>query len=295
MSSMFWIIFWLNFFMPLPVLTPLTQRKEEQCTVLKFFNNTGATPIQCWRQMQAVFGSETMPKNRVRVWFKRFQEEDQQTVKDKKHPGRKRTARSAKNIESVARALLDDCRKTVRMLAEEVGMAKSSVHSILKKDLTLSKIAPKLVPKLLTDEQQRFHRHLCEDNLKFFKENPEKLFTVITGNESWVSIREVESKQFSLEWIPKGSPALHPVKARCERSAKKLMLTIFFDLVGPVLVDFLPPQTNTWWYSTASRTGFVSRDQTCGRNLIPRNQSTTSLSIKTTPLPHLCKVSRLLP
>ncbi len=65
---------------------------------------------------------------------------------------------------------------------------------------------------------------------------------MITGDESWVSIREIESKQFSLEWIPKGSPGLRPVKAKRQRSAKKLMLTVFFDCDGPVLIDFLPPK-----------------------------------------------------
>ncbi len=54
-----------------------------------------------------------------------------------------------------------------------------------------------------------------------------------------MSIKERESKQFSLEWIPKGSPGLHPVKARRQRSVCKLMLTVFFDCDGAVLVDFL--------------------------------------------------------
>ncbi len=77
-------------------------------------------------------------------------------MKDNKHPGRRKSARSAKNIEAVARSLLDDCRKTVRMISEDVGVNKTSVHDILKKDLSLSKIALKLVPKLLTHEQQQF-------------------------------------------------------------------------------------------------------------------------------------------
>ncbi len=103
-----------------------------------------------------MFSAETMSKTRVRVWFKRFQQEGQQSVKDNKHPSCRKSSRSAKNIEAVATALLDDRCKTVRMLVEEVGVPKSSVHTILKKDLTLSKIAPKLVPKLLTQEQQEF-------------------------------------------------------------------------------------------------------------------------------------------
>ncbi len=53
-------------------------------------------------------------------------------------------------------------------------------------------------------------------------------------------MREVETKQVSLQWMPKGSSDLRPMKAKRQHAEKKVMLTVFWDERGPVLVDFLP-------------------------------------------------------
>jgi hypothetical protein len=50
-----------------------------------------------------------------------------------------------------ARSLvLSDSRLTVRMVAEELGLGKSSVHTILTEHLEMKKVCAKIVPKLLT-------------------------------------------------------------------------------------------------------------------------------------------------
>ncbi len=50
-------------------------------------------------------------------------------------------------------------------MAENTGINKLTLHSILKKELNLSKVTPKFIPKLLTDEQKRFRVMLCRQNL----------------------------------------------------------------------------------------------------------------------------------
>ncbi len=88
------------------------------------------------------------------MWFKRFKDEDCQSVKDNRHPGRKKNTRTPAKVEAVARALVGNHTKTVWMIADETGIPKSGVHSILKKDMNLSKITPKLIPKDLTTAQE---------------------------------------------------------------------------------------------------------------------------------------------
>ncbi len=154
-----------------------------------------------------------MSVSRVQVWFKRFKQ-GRDDANDNKRPGRRKTTASRTNVQRMSQALNDDRRKTVRMLASELDLPKTGVHRILKKELSLSKIAPKLVPKLLTPAQEDFRVRLCTENLELLAEDDTLLSRVITGDESWVSLREVESKQMSCEWIPKGQAALRPVKAR---------------------------------------------------------------------------------
>ncbi len=99
-------------------------------------------------------------------------------------------------------------------LALETNLSKSSVHTILKKDLHLSKITPKLVPKDLTVEQKAFRKRICEENLALLSERPDLMDFVVTGDESWVSVLEVSTKQQTCEWIPKGAKDARPTKAR---------------------------------------------------------------------------------
>ncbi len=214
--------------------------KVEQRTVLRFLSRAGNTPIECWREMRTVFGADTMSKSWIRVWHKRFSE-GRTSFKDDKHTGRLRSSRTKDKIKRVERCLQKDQRVTVRQLAEQTNISKSSVHTILKKDLHLSKLAPKLVPKVLTDEQKNFRVKLCNENLELLSNKPNLMESVITCDESWISVREIETKQASSVWIPKGSHAPRPAKARRQRAERKAMLTVFFDTKGVVLAEFLPP------------------------------------------------------
>ncbi len=73
------------------------------------------------------------------------------------------------------------------------------------------------------------------------KEDPQLLEKIVSGDESWVSIFEVELKKDCKEWLPRGTQAERPIKALHNRSTKKVMVTVFMDYKGAVLVDFKPP------------------------------------------------------
>jgi len=57
-------------------------------------------------------------------------------------------------IDCVCSLILSDRQLTVRMIAEEPGLGKSSVHMILTEHLEMKKVCAKTVPKLLTPEQK---------------------------------------------------------------------------------------------------------------------------------------------
>ncbi len=60
----------------------------------------------------------------------------------------------------------------------------------------------------------------------------------MTGDKTWLYCFDPQTKQRSSEWLPKGSN--RPQKAlRLKTSSKKVMLTLFFDSEGPILIHFL--------------------------------------------------------
>jgi hypothetical protein len=52
---------------------------------------------------------------------------------------------------------------TAQMTADELQTGKTSVHSILTKDLEMRKICAKIVPKLLIPEQKLKRKQCCSD------------------------------------------------------------------------------------------------------------------------------------
>ncbi len=141
-------------------------------------------------------------------------------------------------MQQIAASLDEDRRKSIRQLSEEVDLPETSVHQVLHQDLTMSKQSCKFIPHILTAEQQRHRMKLAADNLDLLCTVPHFLEKIITCDETWVSVYEQQSKIESCQWLPKGSDC--PLKALRCRGAQKTMMTMFFDMCGILLIDFLP-------------------------------------------------------
>ena len=68
------------------------------------------------------------------------------------------------------------------------------------------------------------------------EEDPSILERIVTGNETWVHHYDPESKRQSMEWRHPSSPVQKKFKR--QPSAKKVMLMLFWDMHGPILVHF---------------------------------------------------------
>jgi hypothetical protein len=59
--------------------------------------------------------------------------------------------------------MLSDRWMTVQMIADELQIGKTSIYSILTKDLDMRKICAIIVPKLLTSQQKLRRKQCCTD------------------------------------------------------------------------------------------------------------------------------------
>ncbi len=221
--------------------TPNVNARVEQRVTLKFLVKSGKSPIESWRDLQAVWGERTMSKTQVRMWHKRFKEGSDNTA-DAPRPGRPRTQRTDENIETI-RGLIDhDPRQTIMQLSDCTGISTHVVRTILKTDLGLKCKCARFIPRDLTEPQKWACMTVAQDNLDLLcsKDDPEHfLRSIVTGDETWVSTYEPDSKQQSSVWIGKNQE--RPTKAR-SASVRKSMLTVFFDCRGIVHMEFLGPR-----------------------------------------------------
>ena len=75
-------------------------------------------------------------------------------MKNDDRQGRPRTAVTDDNIEKVRDVIRKDRRSGVRAVADEVNLDRESVRGILREELNMRKVCAKMVPKLLSDEQE---------------------------------------------------------------------------------------------------------------------------------------------
>jgi len=61
---------------------------------------------------------------------------------------------------------------------------------------------------------------------------------IIMGDETWIYGYDLEMKRQSSQW--KSADSLRPKKARQVRSKVKVMLIVFFDMVGIVHYEYVP-------------------------------------------------------
>ena len=116
---------------------------------------------------------------------------------------------------------------------------------------TNGKPSAKWVPKCLNADQKRQRCQSSEQLLEYFRRDPNDFLSrLVTMDEIWLYHYYPETKQRSVEWWHTGSP--RPKKFRVQKSAGKVLDSIFWDQDGILLTDYLPKgQTiNEEYYSS---------------------------------------------
>ena len=165
----------------------------------------------------------------VLEWYQRFKS-GRTSIEDDPKSGRPSSSTGDDHIEKVPSVIRENRRLTVREVSEEVGICKSSCHTILTEKLKMHRVAAKFLPRLLTEEQKQNRVTVSQELLNRSNTDENFLKNVITGDETWVYCYDVETKVQSSQWVGKSSP--RPKKARQCRSNVKVMLIDFFLLEG---------------------------------------------------------------
>ncbi len=131
----------------------------------------------------------------------------------------------------------EEGRSTLREIASEVGVCHTTVRRVLRNDQNMSKITPKMVPRVLTKDQKRCRKQISQQNLLRIQEDPQLLDRLVTQDESWVFCYDPRTKQADMQWCSRDEQ--RPTKALRSRLTQKLMLIVFWDASGVIHHEFL--------------------------------------------------------
>lgn len=210
--------------------------RREQRVVIKSCVAWGFDPQCTINSVKAAFGDHALSHTQIRHWFRVFTADPGKSTADAKRAGRPKSKRTPAGIDKVKTQLQADRRSTLRQLARETEMAHSTVRKILKKDLGMSKIAPKFVPRVLSQEEKDRRMVFSQRNLAKLESDPGLIHRIVTSDESWIYTFDPLSKRADMQWRSKEEP--RPTKILRPRSQKKTMLILFFDSSGVILADF---------------------------------------------------------
>ena len=74
---------------------------------------------------------------------------------------------------------------SIRRVAYELGIPKTTIHEIMNNHMSMKKICTRRVPKLLTPIQCANRMDCCQELLQQSKVNPANFFDcIVTGDES---------------------------------------------------------------------------------------------------------------
>ncbi|XP_063387179.1 histone-lysine N-methyltransferase SETMAR-like [Cydia fagiglandana] len=187
--------------------------------------------------MAIIYGASGPSYATVKKWSRLFKL-GRESIEDDPRSGRPISVVTEENVAKVKKLVLEDRRIKVWQIAEVLGISKERVGEILHEHLHMSKVSARWVPKMLTasDKERRVETSqafldLCEDNID------EVCSRIVTVDETWIRQYDPECKSESMQWIEKGERP--PKKFKVQKSASKLMATVFWDCDGILLIDYL--------------------------------------------------------
>jgi len=257
--------------------------KIEQRAVINFLTLEGVRPLEIEDRMKNVYGDSAPSIRTVRKWSILFRR-GRLSLEDDSRSGCPSTVVVPDNITIIEKIVTEDPRIKVDEIEKRLDISHGSIISILHDRLGMIKKCSKWIPKSLSQEQMRQRLEISERTLSLINEDPERL--KIISDETWISLYDPESRSECMEWHHVGSP---PSKRVRQKSAKKVMATVFWDKDGIILLDFLPPQTtlNGEYYANLLCQLRVSVKQK-RRGLLARSP----LLLEDNARPHICKLAR---
>ena len=95
---------------------------------------------------------------------------------------------------------------TVRMMADEFGVNRETIHQILVEELDKRKVASRFVPHALSHDQRHERVQYAKDIIKTPRRNKNFLNSIVAQDETWCFRYDTTTKHQSAEWKSPASP-----------------------------------------------------------------------------------------
>jgi hypothetical protein len=139
-------------------------KKQRFC--IKFCQKLGKTATETYKMLQQAFGEPALSQFKTFEWFSLFKN-GRTSIDDDPHTGRPSTARTNKTVDRVNAVIRGNRRLTIREIVHELlSLSFGTCQAILTRDLGLTHVSAKRVPRLLTRDHTEHRATACRELLQ---------------------------------------------------------------------------------------------------------------------------------
>jgi [histone H3]-lysine36 N-dimethyltransferase SETMAR len=215
----------------------IKMERVEQRAVIKYLCLKQMTPTLIHQDLVDTLGKCAVSYDVVKRWCREFKC-GRQSCTDEHAGGAPTIVTTQENVKKIHDLVLQDRRVTIRQIVEDTGLSYHVIYNIITAKLDMKKLSARWVPRMLTEAHKQTRNDVCSRLLTRYRQDKENfLARFLTMDESWIHHYDVETKMQSKQWTHRGLPP--PKKFKMQPSAGKVMLSVFWDARGVILVDFL--------------------------------------------------------
>lgn len=210
--------------------------RQKYRTIIQHLVNEGKSAKQIDDKLKTIYGASKPGYSTIKKWVAHFKT-GHTSIQDEPRPGNAKNALSP-SLESQIEKLIKQNRKlSIRSIAHATGSSYGSVYNFVTRVLGFKKVFARWVPKKLTDAQKAARVTVARSILNDWSSKWAELKTkLITSDETWISCDTPHTRLSGQEWRMSGENP--PEIPRIQNNRKKVMMTVFWDSRGPILVDF---------------------------------------------------------
>jgi len=153
----------------------------ETRAVIKFFFLQGKAPKEIYAILRETLGEHAPSYATIKNWVVQFKRGDF-SVCDAPRPARQKTVTTPEIIEQIHKLILEDRRISAKSIAEQQGISRERVGSIIHEDLDMRKLSAKWVPKCLNADQKRQRCQSSDRLLEFFRRDKNDFLSGAIGD-----------------------------------------------------------------------------------------------------------------
>ncbi|CAH2011740.1 unnamed protein product [Acanthoscelides obtectus] len=138
----------------------------------------------------SVFGNEAPHQSTTSRWYGEFKRR-RVNLSDDPRVGALNTAVTQENVDPVRKLIIEDRHVTYREIEVSLKILKTSIQKILHEELGVRKLQPGLIGVKKTLD-------------RFNSGNSKNVYSIVSGDESWIYCYEPEDKRQSAVWVFQG-------------------------------------------------------------------------------------------